>query len=71
VFGELALLDQQVRSATVEADGALVCHVLPYEAFERMARSDPTVAMKVLAGIGRELGNRLRRANRSIFELAS
>ncbi|MEJ6023511.1 SLC26A/SulP transporter family protein [Ramlibacter sp. PS4R-6] len=71
VFGELALLDQQVRSATVEADGRLVCYVLPHDAFERMARSEPTVAMKVLAGIGRELGNRLRRASRTIFELAS
>jgi SulP family sulfate permease len=71
VFGELALLDQQVRSATVEADGPLVCHVLPHEAFERMAQVEPTVAMKVLAGIGRELGNRLRRASRTIFELAS
>ena len=71
VFGELALLDQQMRSATVEADGDLACYVLPHEAFERMASSEPTVAMKVLAGIGRELANRLRRASRTIFELAS
>ncbi|HVZ44243.1 MAG TPA: SulP family inorganic anion transporter [Ramlibacter sp.] len=71
VFGELALLDQQARSATIEADGELVCLVLSHDAFEELARDHPAVAMKLLAGIGRELANRLRRASRTIHELAS
>ncbi|MBI5277681.1 MAG: SLC26A/SulP transporter family protein [Burkholderiales bacterium] len=71
VFGELALLDNAARSATVEADGDLVCYVLPHSVFEALAQSDPTVAMKVLAGIGRELAYRLRYASRTIYQLAS
>jgi sulfate permease, SulP family len=71
VFGELALLDNAARSATVEADGELVCYVLPQPVFEQLARDHPAVAMKVLAGIGRELAHRLRHASRTIYQLAS
>lgn len=70
-FGELALLDNQARSATVEADRDLVCYVLHHPVFEQLAQDHPTVAVKVLAGIGRELANRLRYAGRTIYQLAS
>jgi sulfate permease, SulP family len=70
-FGELALLDSQARSATVKADTELVCFVLPHSVFESLAEHDPAIAMKVLAGIGRELANRLRYASRTIYQLAS
>jgi anti-anti-sigma factor len=71
VFGEIALLDQEARSATIEADDDLVCYVLDHAAFEVLAREHPQAAIKVLANLGRELGARLRRANRTIQELAS
>lgn len=71
VFGEVALLDQEPRSATVEADDDLVCYVLDHAAFEVLAREQPASAIKLLANLGRELAARLRRANRTIQELAS
>lgn len=71
VFGEIALLDQEARSATIEADDDLVCYVLDHAAFEILAREHPQAAIKVLSNLGRELGARLRRANRTIMELAS
>lgn len=71
VFGEIALLDQEARSATIEADDDLVCYVLDHAAFEILGREHPQAAIRVLANLGRELGARLRRANRTIQELAS
>ena len=71
VFGELALLDQEARSATVEADEDLVCYVLDRATFEKLTRHDPSIAIKLLTNLGRELASHLRRANRTIYQLAS
>jgi CRP-like cAMP-binding protein len=70
VFGELALLDEETRSATVQADGFLVCYVLTREAFESLAADEPAIAIRLLANLGRELSVRLRRANRAICHLS-
>ena len=69
VFGEVALLDTEVRSASVQADEELVCYVLEQEVFEQLARSDPAIAVALLRNLGRELSNRLRRANRVIYQM--
>ncbi|HJQ62103.1 MAG TPA: cyclic nucleotide-binding domain-containing protein, partial [Burkholderiales bacterium] len=69
--GEIALLDQEARSATIEADEDLVCYVLDHAAFDRLAHEHPSAAIKIVSNLGRELGARLRRANRTIQELAS
>ncbi len=71
VFGELALLDQEARSATVESDDDLVCYVLTRRQFEKLTAEHSAVAIKLLANLGRELSGRLRRANRTIYQLAS
>jgi SulP family sulfate permease len=71
VFGEIALLDQETRSATIAADEDLVCYVLEHSSFEALAREYPSVAIKILANLARELGARLRRANRTIQELST
>lgn len=71
MFGELALLDQEARSATVESDDDLVCYVLTRRQFEKLTTEHSTVAIKLLANLGRELSGRLRRANRTIYQLAS
>ena len=69
MFGELALLDPGPRSATIVADERLVCYVLTEEAFERLQKDHPGVAIAVLTNLGRELTRRLRRANRTIYQL--
>ena len=71
IFGELALLDQEARSATVEADSDLVCYVLDRAGFDKLTRHDPAIAIKLLTNLGRELASHLRRANRTIYQLAS
>lgn len=71
VFGEVALLDRETRSATIQADEDLVCYVLSASAFDELARAHPSTAIKLLVNLGRELSGRLRRANRTIYQLAS
>ena len=69
VFGELALLDPGPRSANVEADQELICHVLTDDAFERLRKDHPHIAITLLTNLGRELGRRLRRATGTIYQL--
>jgi CRP-like cAMP-binding protein len=71
VFGEMALLDREARSASVEADERLVCYVLDRQAYDRIEREMHAVAIKLLTNLGRELSARLRRANRMLNQLES
>jgi SulP family sulfate permease len=71
VFGEVALLDQEARSATVEADDDLVCFVLTRASFEKLTVEHPAVAIKLLVNLGRGISTSLRRATRTIHQLAS
>jgi len=65
-FGEMALLDREARSATVQADELLVCYVLDRPAYERLERDMPGVAIKLLTNLGAELSARLRHSNRML-----
>ncbi len=69
VFGELALLDQQPRSATVTADEEVVCYMLSEDAFHALGKGHPDIAIKILTNLGRELSRRVRRANAMISQL--
>jgi CRP-like cAMP-binding protein len=66
VFGEMALLDREPRSATVTADEALVCYMLDQHSFERLAAAHPSIGMALLANLGRALSLRLRETNRTL-----
>jgi sulfate permease, SulP family len=69
MFGELALLDEGLRSASVIADDNLICYSLSKADFAALADEVPSVAIKLLASLGRELSGRLRVANRTIQQL--
>ena len=69
IFGEMALLDRQPRSATVTADNDVVCYVLSEGAFEALIADHPVIAVRLLANVARELSVRLRHATRMISEL--
>ena len=71
LFGEIALLDQEARSASVKADEHLVCYVLTRDTFAQLSVQHSDIAIKLITNLGRELSSRLRRANRTIYELAS
>ena len=69
-FGEMALLDRERRSATITADGPLVCYVLERAAFERLSVERPRVGLAILTSLGRELSLRMRRSNRNLLNMA-
>ena len=68
VFGEMALLDREKRSATVIADEPLRCYVLERSAFDEIAVLRPRIATTLLSNLGRELSLRMRRVNRILAE---
>jgi CRP-like cAMP-binding protein/anti-anti-sigma regulatory factor len=69
VFGEMALLDARPRSASVQADGELVCHVMPRAAFDEIVERHQAIAVKLLTSLAQELGKRLRFTNDIIDHL--
>jgi SulP family sulfate permease len=69
VFGELAILDQGPRAATVTADEDMSTFSLGNDAFAALREREPAVAIKLLSALGRELSFRLRSANITIQQL--
>ncbi len=66
-FGEMALLDDATRSASVVAQLPTVAYRLRRHDFERLVEQHPTIARKLL----RELSLRLRRSNAQMESLAT
>ena len=63
VFGEMAMLDGEPRSATMMAAVDASIAVLSRDEFERLCRERPIIALKLLRRLGRLLSQRLRRAS--------
>jgi pyruvate,water dikinase len=58
-FGEIALIDGRARSATVTADGELVCQGITLWDFQPLVQRTPTMAwtlLQTLAGMLRQVG---------------
>lgn len=58
-FGEMSLLDGHARSASVFATTEVVCMILSRWDFQRQLRSDPDIAMRVLAVLSERLRHML------------
>jgi CRP/FNR family transcriptional regulator, cyclic AMP receptor protein len=66
-FGEMALLDDEPRSATVVAQLPTTAYRIRRDDFHRLIESHPSIARKLLC----ELSQRLRRANAQMESLAT
>jgi glutaminase len=69
-FGEMALLGQTTRSASVYADTEVRCGVLEAEDFGGIADEAPLLKIAVLQNLARDMAGRLRGANEWIAALA-
>ena len=69
-FGEMALLGQTTRSASVYADTEVVCRVIDAGDFGRLAGTTPELRIAVLQNLATDMAERLRGANRWIAALA-
>jgi len=66
--GELALLDQQLHSATTTAQTPVTTAVLPHTEIHRLARSRPDIGLVMYRNLAGGLGEKLRRADEQIGE---
>ena len=64
-FGEMALLDKQLRSANAVAQTNVSCFVMEFELLDRM-ECLAAIRVKILTNLGASLSNRLRIANKEI-----
>lgn len=69
-FGEMVLLGQTTRSATVIADTEVRCHILAAGDFNRLADLAPQLKITLLENLSRDMADKLRRATQWIAALA-
>ncbi len=68
-FGELALLDNDTRSATVTADSDCEFLVVKRDDFIKLGDEHPNLGLQITREISKILAGRLRRANKDIITL--
>jgi glutaminase len=71
IFGELALLGQTVRTATIQADSAISCWVFTATALNELTHTYPRLKSKLLEKLARLFADNLRQANSFIVKLVS
>ena len=69
-FGEMVLLGQTTRSATVVADSEVSCRVLNAVNIDQLAHDAPMLRITLLENISRDMAEKLRRATQWISALA-
>ena len=69
-FGEMALLGQTTRSASVFADTNVRCRAMDLASWTRLAEARPALRIAVVENLAKELASRLRGANQWIAALA-
>jgi glutaminase len=69
-FGEMALLGQTTRSASVIADTDVTCRVLDIAALDRISNEVPMLEITLLKNLARDMADKLRRATQWIGALA-
>jgi glutaminase len=70
VFGELALIGRDARTADVHADTMVECHELHADAFDRLTIEAPALACVLLTNLLRVVGRTARRMTSEVALLA-
>lgn len=70
-FGEMALLENDVRSATVATITDCTLFVIDQINFNGLCESYPDIGYKILRNIARTISGRLRRTNQDVLKLTT
>jgi len=70
IFGEMAILERQPRSAVVRADTPVECWELPIADFEHLTNTHPDLKVKLLENFARSLSIRVRRLTDEVRTLS-
>ena len=66
LVGELGLVDNEPRSASITASSDVMCAILTREAVDRMVTEDPVMAAKLLLSVSAHIAERLRNTSRQL-----
>jgi glutaminase len=69
-FGEMTLLGQTTRSASVYADSDVTCHVLATVDIDRLSATAPLLKIALMENLAKDMADKLRRATHWIAALA-
>ena len=70
-FGEMALMENDVRSATVATVTDCRLFVILRDDFNNLCESRPDIGYKILRNIARTISGRLRRTNQDVLKLTT
>ena len=59
VFGEMAILGDMARTASIDAHEPAVCYKLSKPSFKRLVAERPDLVIKLLLNLGRQSARRL------------
>ncbi len=65
-FGEMSLIDRQVRSASAVAESYVECYELPFGVYDDIKSVHPVLKDKILTNLAIDLANKLRIANNEV-----
>jgi len=71
IFGEIALLDNDVRSASVVTDTDSVFLKITRKDFLQLVSKEPDLALSIVLVLGQKIAQRLRQANEDIIKLTT
>jgi|WetSurMetagenome_2_1015567.scaffolds.fasta_scaffold339213_2 CRP-like cAMP-binding protein len=71
IFGESALMDNEVRSASVYAETDCECYVILNSDFEKLCDDNPTIGYKIIKEIAKSLIVRLKNTTLDKLNLIS
>jgi SulP family sulfate permease len=70
VFGEMAILGEIPRTASIDADSQVVSYKLTRDSFERLVRERPDLVIRLLLNLGRQSAHRLDLTSAEVRALA-
>jgi CRP/FNR family cyclic AMP-dependent transcriptional regulator len=71
VFGEIALLEDTKRTATIRAVTDCICYEIRKDDFLRLAEEDNQLGYRILLNLARIVSARLRKANEDTIKLTT